>query len=282
MRFYQPLQIQVSPEAAVDMHLSGMWLNFLLTAVLVAAFAGSQAASLRRRDAELAQAREQRLRDEQLFALGLQAATAAHDLATPMMSVRITLDELRRDYAGDDELEQPLALLSGQVTRMQAVLARLGDSARARGSGASRQEGTPMSVQGWLERVLEHWGLMWPQVRVRLEIVENLPVLSDESALALALESVLVVLLNNAAQVSPDAVVLRASCLGPDLCLEVVDSGGGFDAGKPAGWGVGLDLARAALARMGGSLQIGASETGGVNASVLLPLSVVQNEVQKT
>jgi chemotaxis protein histidine kinase CheA len=62
----------------------------------------------------------------------------------------------------------------------------------------------------------------------------------------------------------------------------VVDSGGGFAAGKPAGWGVGLDLARAALARMGGSLQIGASETGGVNASVLLPLSVVQNEVQKT
>jgi two-component system, sensor histidine kinase RegB len=76
MRFYQPLQIQVSAEAAVDMHLSGMWLNFLLTAVLVAAFAGRQAATLRRRDAELAQAREQRLRDEQLFALGLQAATA--------------------------------------------------------------------------------------------------------------------------------------------------------------------------------------------------------------
>jgi K+-sensing histidine kinase KdpD len=161
---------------------------------------------------------------------------------------------------------------------MQTVLARLGDSARARGSGESRQAGTPMSVQDWLERVLEHWGLMWPQVRVHLEAAENLPVLGDESALALALESMLVVLLNNAAQVSPDAVVLRAASVGPDLCFEVVDSGGGFDAGKPAGWGVGLDLARAALARMGGSLQIDASPTGGVNACVLLPLNVVQGK----
>lgn len=268
MRFYQPMQIQVSPETAVDMHLSGMWLNFLLTAFLVAAFVGRQAASLRRRDAELARAREQRLRDEQLFALGLQAATAAHDLATPMMSVRITLDELRRDYAGDDELDQPLALLSGQVARMQSVLERLGESARARGAKA----GPPMPARAWLERVLEHWGLMWPQVRVRLESSENLPCLVDDPAL----EAVLLVLLNNAAQASSDAVVLRASSLGEDLCIEVVDSGGGFELGKSGGWGVGLDLARAALERMGGALQIGPSETGGVNARVLLPLDVAQ------
>jgi two-component system sensor histidine kinase RegB len=279
MRFYHPLQIQVSPEAAVDMHLSGMWLNFLLTAALVAAFAGRQAATLRRRDAELAHAREQRLRDEQLFALGLQAATAAHDLATPMTSVRITLDELRRDYAGDDELDQPLALLSGQVMRMQAVLERLGESARARGSRQA-PVGPPMPAQVWLARVLEHWGLMWPQVRGRLEVAndmanetaENLPLLVDDPAL----EAVLVVLLNNAAQVSPDAVVLRVSCVDQALSLEVMDGGGGLESGKAEGWGVGLELARAALDRMGGVLQIGESDMGGVSARVTLPLAVVQ------
>jgi two-component system sensor histidine kinase RegB len=144
------------------MHLSGMWLNFLLTAALVAAFAGRQAASLRRRDAELAQAREQRLRDEQLFSLGLQAATAAHDLATPMASVRITLDELRRDYSGDDELDQPLALLSGQVARMQAVLDRLGDSGAGKG-GAGCTAHPCADLAGENRGAL---GLMWPQVRL--------------------------------------------------------------------------------------------------------------------
>jgi two-component system sensor histidine kinase RegB len=275
MRFYHPLQIQVSPAAAVDMHLSGMWLNFLLTAALVAAFAGRQAASLRRRDAELAQAREQRLRDEQLFALGLQAATAAHDLATPMASVRITLDELRRDYAGDDELDRPLALLSSQVMRMQAVLRRLGDSARARGE----KSGPPIAAQAWLARTLEHWGLMWPQARVRLEVANDvaakLPLLPDDPAL----EAVLCVLLNNAAQASPDSVTLRARLCDQDLCLEVVDCGGGLQAGNAAGkaegWGVGLELARAALERMGGALEIDTSAAGGVNARVRLPLSML-------
>lgn len=273
MRFYQPLQIQVSPEAAVDMHLSGMWLNFLLTAALVAAFAGRQAATLRRRDAELAAAREQRLRDEQLFALGLQAATAAHDLATPMASVRITLDELRRDYAGDDELAHPLALLSGQVSRMQSVLERLGDSARARGE----KSGPPLPAQAWLARTLEHWGLMWPQVRVELEVADDLPALADDPAL----EAVLIVLLNNAAQASPESVRLRARRADQTLSLEVMDAGGGLGedkrtdgkrTGKTEGWGVGLELARAALERMGGALEIDASAAGGVNARVLLPL----------
>jgi len=273
MRFYHPLQIQVSPEAAVDMHLSGMWLNFLLTAALVAAFAGRQAATLRRRDAELAQAREQRLRDEQLFALGLQAATAAHDLATPMSSVRITLDELRRDYAGDDELDPPLALLSDQVLRMQAVLERLGNAARARTMNQS-QTGSPMPTQAWLLRTLERWGLMWPQVPVQLQADESLPLLEDDPAL----EAVMIVLLNNAAQASPDAVTLRARQVGQILHLEVEDSGAGLSQGKAEGWGVGLDLARAALERMGGSLELAESATGGVKASVFLPPTVPKSD----
>jgi len=272
MRFYHPLQIEVSPEAAVDMHLSGMWLNFLLTAALVAAFAGRQAATLRRRDAELAQAREQRLRDEQLFALGLQAATAAHDLATPMSSVRITLDELRRDYAGDEELAPPLDLLAGQVARMQTVLDRLGDSARARGE----QAGPPLPARTWLARTLERWGLMWPQARVTLEIdtqlADSQPLLADDPAL----EAILVVLLNNAAQASPEAVLVRAGLMPHALALEVVDRGGGLESGKAEGWGVGLELARATLERIGGSLAISATEAGGVSARINLPLYSAQ------
>lgn len=272
MRFYQPLQIEVSPAAAVDMHLSGMWLNFLLTAALVAAFAGRQAATLRRRDAQLAQAREQRLRDEQLFALGLQAATAAHDLATPMMSVRITLDELRRDYAGDDELAPPLDLLVGQVARMQTVLDRLGDSARARGELA----GPPLPVRAWLARTLERWGLMWPQARLTLDIDPQLtasqPLLADDPAL----EAILVVLLNNAAQASPQAVRVRARLMPQALALEVVDQGAGLGSGKAEGWGVGLELARATLERIGGSLEISSSGAGGVSARITFPLFSAQ------
>lgn len=267
MRFYRPLAIHVSPEAAVDLHLSGMWLNFLLTAALVAAFAGRLASTLRRRDAELAEARERRLRDEQLFALGLQAASAAHDLATPMASTRITLDELRRDYAGDDELEQPLALLSGQLSRMESVLDRLGRAARARATGAPETEEATV----WLARVLEHWGLMWPNARVRANLTERVGNINGDAAL----ESVMVTLLNNAAQASSSVIEVSLEKSGDRVTIQVADQGQGSasDTVKPSGWGVGLELARATLARIGGTLILRERAGGGLVARMEIPLS---------
>lgn len=265
MDHYRPLEIPVSAGEAVDLHLTGMWLNFLFTAALVAAFAGHLAAALRRRDAELALARERRLRDEHLFALGLQAAAAAHDLATPLASARITLDELRRDYAGDDELGPALNLLSGQLQRMENLLARLAESARNR-----QGEGSRMEVKHWLAGVLEHWGLMWPRIRVKLEVTADLPGMRADGGL----EAALVTLLNNAAQAGASDVEVGADRVGDHLVVRVADRGGGLDAeAATPGWGIGLDLARAHLERLGGRLEVLPRAGGGVVARIHLPLA---------
>lgn len=264
MSHYHPLAVELPDAAAVDLHLRGMWLNFLLTAALVAAFTGALAAALRRRDAELAFSREQRLRDEQLFALGLQAATAAHELATPLASVRLTLDELRADYAGDDELGPGLELMHGQLQRVEAVLARLADAARAREARA----GPPLPARQWIDRCVERWGLMHPQARVAINAPETLPTVEDEPML----EAVLMTLLNNAQAASPGHIELTVRAEGARLYLEVVDAGPGLG-GKAPGWGVGLDLARAALERCGGRLTVQArGGGGGVLARTEIPL----------
>lgn len=265
MHYYRPLELRVSAEAAVDLHLAGMWLNFLFTAALVAAFVGHLAVALRRRDAELAEAREQRLRDEQLFALGLQAASAAHDLATPLASMRLALDELRADYAGDEELAPPLALLTGQLARTETVLERLARAARARDNPL----GPPLPVGDWLRRLLEHWGLMWPRIEVALRCEGELPEVADDAAL----EGVLIALLNNAAEASPDHVALRCAREGEALLFEIGDRGVGLADGKAPGWGVGLELARATLTRLGGELSLLDAPGGGVLARVRVPLA---------
>ncbi len=267
MRYYQPLALAVSEQAAVDLHLAGMWLSFLLTAALVAAFVGALAAALRRRDAALAQEREERLRDEQLFALGLQAAAAAHDLATPLASVRLTLDDLRGDYAGDEELEPPLTRISGQLKRMEAVLHRLGDAARARGEVS----GSDVDAGIWLARVAERWGLLHPGRAVVLDLPEGLPLIVDD----VALETVLMTLMNNAADASPDTIILAAGAENAGWRVEVRDRGPGLNTKKDGGWGVGLDLARGAVSRMGGTLEVDDSPEGGVTARISLPLEIV-------
>ena len=264
MNFYQPLALQVSPDTAVHLHLRGMWFNFLLTAVLVAAFTGALAAALRRRDAALAQAREQRLRDEQLFALGLQAAAAAHDLATPLASVRLTLDDLRQDFAGDEDLAPPLELMAGQLQRMETVLARLGQAARTRETTA----GPAIPARQWLARTLERWGLLHPQASVVLNADMELPRLEDDPVL----EAVVMTLLNNAVEASPGPITLSARAWGGVLRLEVADGGPGLG-GKQPGWGVGLELAQAALVRLGGRLELLDHPQGGILARADLPLA---------
>jgi two-component system sensor histidine kinase RegB len=262
MSYYRPLALEVSPEAAVHLHLQGMWFNFLLTAVLVAAFTGALAAALRRRDAALARAREQRLRDEQLFALGLQAAAAAHDLATPLASVRLTLDDLRQDFSGDEDLSPPLELMAGQLQRVEAVLARLGQAARSRENRA----GPAMPARQWLLRTVERWGLLHPRASVALDAVEGLPAVEDDPVL----EAVLMTLLNNAEEASPGRVTVSARLEKGLLRVEVADAGPGLG-GKPAGWGVGLELAQAALARQGGRLDLMDRAEGGVLARAEIP-----------
>lgn len=266
MSYYQPLALEVAPEVAVHLHLQGMWLNFLLTAALVAAFTGALAAALRRRDAALARAREQRLRDEQLFALGLQAAAAAHDLATPLASVRLTLDDLREDFSGDEELSVPLDLMAGQLQRVEAVLARLGQAARSQETAA----GPALPAREWLARTLERWGLLHPQARVELVAGAELPPVEDDPVL----EAVVMTLLDNALEASPGQVTLGARFHGGLLRVEVADEGPGLGA-KPTGWGVGLELARAALVRLGGGLELAERAQGGVVARADLPLAEV-------
>ncbi len=273
---YQPLHLEVPQEVAVNLHLAGMWLNFLFTAGLVAAFVARLAGALRERDAALARAREKALRDEQLFALGMQAAAAAHDLATPLASLELSLAELDQAYAGDDELHPQIRLMRAQSQRMQAVLDRLALAAGA--ARAGRPETRPLDI--WLHEVFEHWRLMRPGVPARLRLPQrsDMPRLRDDPSLV----SILATLLNNAADASPDEVELEADWDPPgttpaSLRLRVLDRGPGLDAEKTGGWGVGLRLAEAALERLEGELHMRMREGGGLVVEARLPQAATEH-----
>jgi two-component system sensor histidine kinase RegB len=269
--FYHPLRLGLPEEAAVNLHLAGMWLNFLLTAVLVAAFVARLAATLREREATLADIREKALRDEHLFALGMQAAAAAHDLATPLASLRLTLQELAENYAGDDELDPSLRQLSGQADRMKTVLGRL---AIAAGAARSPHSGTRLADE-WLSEVLNHWRLMRPQAVAALNLPDRPPPAIREEPI---LVSVLATLLNNAADASPDEILLAADWDADTLTLSVSDSGPGLSPGahKETGWGVGLTLAKAALERFDGTLAMSARHGGGLSVTLTLPIAKIR------
>jgi two-component system sensor histidine kinase RegB len=275
MTWHHPLRLDMTDREAGDLHLTGMWLSFLFTAVLVAAFVARLQADLRARDRALAEAKEAALRDEQLFALGMQAAAAAHDLATPLSTLELELEALRSEYANDDELAPTLTAMTAQTARMRAVLDRL----RA---FAARTRDTPLRpVDAWVAEQVEHWQLMRPQARVSLAVSgpPPAPAIADDPLLA----SCLITLLNNAADGSPQAVALELSWSSAGIEFRVLDRGPGLEtpAPKAEGWGVGLQLAQAVMDRLGGQLLLSSRPGGGTLARLLMPLhetAAVQGE----
>ncbi len=269
--WYQPLILTVSTANAIDLHLTGMWLNFIFTVMFVTLALVRLSTALRRRDRILAEARERALRDEQIFLLGMQAASAAHDLATPLAVLKLGLDELGDDYAGDEELTPPLVRLKHQAERMQHTLGRLAAAACAARAG----ETLPVQTfEAWLRQTFEHWQLMRPQVKARLGTLDETALMGRPLVASPQWVSILTTVLNNAADVSPDEVILEAEARPTGWAIRVLDRGPGFGAAetKPDGWGVGLKLAQASLERLGGRLEITTRGAGdGSCVCVLFP-----------
>ena len=267
-------------DGGFQMHVFGMWLGFVFSAGFVAVIIVGLAHSLRERDRKLAEAREQALQNERLVALGTLAAGAAHELGTPLGTMAILAAELEQEYAdaGHDDLHRKLGILRKQVDRCKEALSVISASA-----GAGRAEsGHRMAVRQYLDAVLEEWRQQHPHARLTAHISELAPeaMIIAERTLTQALHNVL----GNAADASPDDVMLEADWSKDELTLTVADRGPGLREDiyaqlgkqpvttKPEGLGVGLYLAHATIRRLGGDLGVSNRKQGGTTVRISMPL----------
>ncbi|MDO9054523.1 MAG: hypothetical protein Q7U37_11425 [Gallionella sp.] len=124
MVYYIPLpHNHQDMDSAFNTHVMGMWLGFVISAVVVAYFVVKMAEAVRSRDELLAQVREEILRNERLVALGTQAAGAAHELGTPLSTMAVVIGELQHDAdASPAELRESLTMLDEQVRSCNRIL----------------------------------------------------------------------------------------------------------------------------------------------------------------
>ena len=258
-------------------HLIGMWATFTFSALLIAGFVNSMAETLRSRDRHLHQLRQEQARRDQVLSLGTLAAGTAHELASPLQTIGLLVEELQAQQGqSSPELQEDLTLLQQQVGLCKQALEQL--KSRARDPEGSDE---PQPVARFIDRSLERWQLLRPEAR--FELVQQGP--QDLTArLPLTLEQALINVLNNAldaslAAGSQEPVQIHADWSGDRLCLQVADCGRGLgSAGESEGFGIGLILSKTALAQLGGRLALTArGKPSGTVATIELPLDATQN-----
>ncbi|MHB1083939.1 MAG: ATP-binding protein [Thiobacillus sp.] len=270
--YYQPLAV-ANPIAAYGMHLGGMWLNFLLSAGIIAFFVTRMQAALRVRDQELSALREIQLRDERIVALGTQAALAAHELATPLATIQTTAHELAREFANDPDIGPDCLSLEKQAQACKRILTQL----------AARAQNTPptaLPLDTWLNALIERWQVLRPDAQVTPKLPQDQRDFTPPDGLEQAILNVL----NNAADAAPTPVEFDVAANRDALVIDIADRGPGFTpeqkaqtgrmlfSSKPGhGWGMGLALTHATLERLDGSLTLTEREGGGTRMRITLP-----------
>ncbi len=100
-------------------HFIGMWVNFILSALVVTFVVGALARMISEREIAIAKQREEQLRSEQLLALGMASTQVTHQLATPLATLQILFDELNELQPNNPvvaDMAAPLQQCSEQLT----------------------------------------------------------------------------------------------------------------------------------------------------------------------
>lgn len=257
---------------AFNAHVLGMWLGFVISATVIAYFAVEMAAAVRLREAQLTQVREETLRNERIVSLGTLAASAAHELGTPLSTMSVVIGEMHDDCTVPWQ-KANLTILDDQVRNCKRIIDTLVTHAQA----------TPgvMSIERFLLDVLDEWQLLRPTVHYDYQVTGNNP--APELRADPALRAALLNLLNNAADASAQGMQIRLGWNEREIVLEIHDQGPGltqeaaaragaaFFTTKQEGRGLGLFLANATLERLGGSVRLYNREGGGATTEVTLP-----------
>ena len=264
----------------MNSHYLGMWLNFVISALVITTSVALITKRMHRQDALLAYMREGQLRQEQLLALGTVSAQMAHQLATPLSSLRLLLDEVKDDMNGT----------SITITEMETALSRcehtLNELRLATESIRDRRQ-RPQKIIEIIEGLKQKILLLMPQTELNWHIHCAPEQLSELSILTdMSLTPAIMALIENAARASAETINIPQVDIGLDIApnadqlyLQIRDYGAGIAPSlmpqlgtllvqSPKGLGAALLLSHASLERLGAELILANHPQGGTVAQI--------------
>ncbi len=290
--FQRPLNLaDSSPLASFHLHMAGMWVNFALTAILIAIFGLVARNAMLRREKQIHELREKQLKDEQILSLGIMASGAAHELGTPLSTMAIIVDDIQHDTDISIKHHQDMKLLAGQIENCRNIIQNLSDKSSHTRKSLKRQQGNVEKAQRDLKQqlqlIIDNWLVYRPQIKLVQNWEDNFP--SINFNLSISVEQAVTNLMNNAADASlangNDSIELDCQFQQQQLIIEITDFGNGLtpkmrsslganihESKKADGLGWGLFLSNASIELVGGKVHLLETSDGGTLTRINLPI----------
>lgn len=241
----------------------------------------------------LERSRHQLLQSEKLASVGKLAASVAHEIRNPLTSMKMWLFSIRKTVGHDPELDHSFDIVSEEMARLESIVRNFLEFSRP-----PVLKPRPQCLGEVIDKTLElacHQ-IEEKQIALQREVATDLPpVMADREQL----KQVLINLLNNAVEATPDSgrICVRASLEKdrqnePMVVVRVQDSGSGipeevqrrvfepFFTTKEHGNGLGLCIAAQIVGQHGGRLALESSTEQGTSFAVWIPTARTENHEQ--
>jgi two-component system sensor histidine kinase RegB len=272
----------------------GMWAATVLGMLFTAGYAWSASRESARMELALATTQHVLAREQRLGALGALAASAAHELGTPLATIQITAKEMVRALPPGDPNAEDAQLLLSQAVRCRDILKRL---------SRRPEEGDPVADTAplfqLLDEAVEPHREVGPEITTSVRSLDGSPApLSKRTPEIIhALSS----LVENATDFAKSEVIVLALHDKEHVTVEVADDGPGFapqilaKLGEPyvttrphgeksrtghIGMGLGFFIAKTLLERTGASVRFRNGRRGGAVVCVCWPRSAIEAQAE--
>lgn len=261
--------------AGLSFHIIGMWLTFLLSALLIAYFVVEMAFDLRMKDKQTAHFREQVLHNEHLMLLASQAASTAHELGSPLTTIKMLSHELQSLENLDQNSKEDLQLIHQQIEICQQKLKRLSQPSQL--DLSERQ-----TLKEFLYHTTQQWLLLQPKAKFEWKLEFSTYPQGPLVQYPLVLMQSIINLLDNANNASDQAIVLDIAISEDTWQLTIQDFGKGIDddfvlpvqpVNSEQGLGIGLLLSHSSVLRLGGNIELNNNHLGCLT-TITVPLYV--------
>lgn len=272
-KFHAPLPWPGGAFVLPDLYIVGLWTAISLALGFIGIYAWRVADEARQLSEALSATELILAREQHISALDGLAAAAAHELGTPLATIRLVARELEKAVP-DGPLKEDVTLLREQVDRCREIMQKL---------TSLHEEDAPhsaMTIRHLIEEVVaphREFG-----VEIEIEAASGGPVGRRNPGVLYGLGN----LVENAVDFASSKVRIKARWSAEDVAVEIADDGPGFppdvlarlgdpylttrgagrgaeDTGRP-GLGLGVFIAKTLLERSGAKVDFDNGDIGAV------------------